>query len=379
MFLNQNKDVKLKNITVHYAEGMGLLAQMSENIHLDGFSVALNPHDERYFTTQADATHFSGCKGVIISENGVYEGMADDAINVHGTYLRVSKIIDDRTLVAEYMHSQAWGFLWGEKGDSIQIIESKKMELIENHIYTIRSIASVDSPSAFGAKKFKITFDQDLPQRVSESGEFGLENLTWSPEVIFRKNIVRNNRARGSLFSTPRRVVCEDNLFDHTHGTAILLCGDSNGWYETGACKDVLIRNNRFVNALSANYQFTNAIISIYPEIPDLENQQLFFHSNIRIEDNVFETFDRPILYAKSTENLAFTGNTIRVNNEFESFHWNKYPFFFEKVNQVKIEGNRFQDGFDPVRDLRVRLSQDNAVELKNNNTVPERSKTSKE
>lgn len=37
------------------------------------------------FTTQADATHFSGCKGKITSCNGLYEGMMDDAINVHGT------------------------------------------------------------------------------------------------------------------------------------------------------------------------------------------------------------------------------------------------------------------------------------------------------
>ena len=60
----------------------------------------------------------------------------------------------------------------------------------------------------------------------------------------FAGNTVRNNRARGALFSTPRRTVVEDNLFDHTSGTAILLCGDCNGWYETGACRDVLIRRN---------------------------------------------------------------------------------------------------------------------------------------
>ena len=38
----------------------------------------------------------------------------------------------------------------------------------------------------------------------------------------FAGNTVRNNRARGALFSTPRRTVVEDN----------------------GACRDVLIRRN---------------------------------------------------------------------------------------------------------------------------------------
>ena len=42
-------------------------------------------------STQADATHFSSCRGKIDSRNGLYEGMMDDAINVHGTYLKIKQ------------------------------------------------------------------------------------------------------------------------------------------------------------------------------------------------------------------------------------------------------------------------------------------------
>ena len=109
IFISECLDTFIENVTVHYAEGMGLLAQMSENITLDGFNVSLRGDDDlRYFTTQADATHFSACKGVIISKNGLYEAMADDAINVHGTYLRITKRVDDHTIQARYMHPQAW-------------------------------------------------------------------------------------------------------------------------------------------------------------------------------------------------------------------------------------------------------------------------------
>ena len=166
-------------------------------------------------------------------------------------------------------------------------------------------------------------------------------------------------------FSTPRQVICEDNFFDHTHGTAILLCGDCNGWYETGACKNVIIRNNRFLNALTANYQFTNAVISIYPEIPNLKGQKKFFHSGIVIENNKFETFDRPILYAKSTDGLIFKNNQITYNKEFQPFHWNKNIFFFERVNDVVIENNSFEKGFDPEKDMLINLSDKDAVQVK--------------
>ena len=363
IFVSECLNTTFENVTVHYAEGMGLIAQMSENITLDKFNVCLKGEDdERFFTTQADATHFSACKGVIESRNGLYEGMADDAINVHGTYLRITKRMDDHTLMARYMHPQAWGFKWAEIGDSVQFIESEMMELVGSHINTIKSIKAFDKPDEFGAKEFAITFTDPLPSEISEQGKYGVENLTWTPQVIFSENTIRNNRARGSLFSTPRKVVCENNLFDHTHGTAILLCGDCNGWFETGPCKDVLIKNNTFVNALTGYYQFTNAVISIYPEIPNLKDQGKFFHSGIVIEDNTFEMFDRPILYAKSTDGLIFRNNTVMYNNEFEPFHWNKHLFFFEKVDNIIIEDNKFEREFTPTKDIRTELSESNSV-----------------
>lgn len=366
IFISECKDTYIENVTVHYAEGMALLAQMSENITLDGFSVSLRgDNDPRYFTAQADATHFSACKGVIVSKNGLYEGMADDAINVHGTYLRVTKRINDKTVQAKYMHPQAWGFKWADVGDEVQFVESTKMELVGDHVNKVASIKAIDKPTEFGAKEFEISFEDLLPAEISEEGKYGIENLTWTPEVIFANNMIRNNRARGALFSTPKRVLCEDNIFDHTHGTAILLCGDCNGWYETGACKDVIIRNNKFINSLTAYYQFTNAIISIYPEIPNLEEQEKFFHSGIVIEGNTFETFDRPLLYAKSTNGLVFKNNTIIHNNDFEPFHWNEYPFLFEKVDNIIIENNNFDNGFDVEKDTMVKLSGDNVVVVK--------------
>lgn len=354
IFVSHDKNTRLENIRVHYAEGMGLLAQMSENITLDKFSVCLRgKEDPRYFTTQADATHFSGCKGKIISVNGLYEGMMDDAINVHGTYLKVKERVDDKTLIGEYMHPQAYGFDWGYSGDSVQYIDSRTMELIGTP-NRIASIQAVDCPSPHGAKLFRITFEKPVDPVISETGTFGIENLEWTPEVYFADNIVRNNRARGSLFSTPKKTVVEKNIFDHTSGTAILLCGDCNGWFETGACRDVLIRNNKFINSLTNMFQFTNAVISIYPEIPDLKDQKKYFHSGIVIENNEFDTFDRPIVYAKSVDGLVFRNNIIRQNHDYPAFHWNKYRLFFQRVVDIKVEDNQFEGGFDESVDMRI-------------------------
>lgn len=341
VFLSHNKNISLHNVKVHYAEGMGLLAQLCENISLDGFGVCLKgDSDPRYFTTQADATHFSGCKGKISSVNGLYEGMMDDAINVHGTYLKVMERIDDHTLKARYMHGQSWGFDWGYKGDTVQFIRSETMELLDG-TNIISNISPYGTSSAHGAREFLISFEKSLAKEIGNGEAYGIENLTWTPEVYFANNVIRNNRARGSLFSTPKRTVIENNLFDHTSGSAILLCGDCNGWYETGACRDVTIRNNRFINALTNMFQFTNAVISIYPEIPKLDKLVKYFHGGkkgaIKIINNEFETFDNPILYAKSVDGLIFKDNVIKKNNDFKPFHWNKNRFLLERTNRVEI------------------------------------------
>ena len=342
IFLANNHNTDVYNVKVHYAEGMGLIAQRCNNIRLNKFGVCLRgDNDLRYFTTQADATHFSQCKGKIVSNNGLYEGMMDDAINIHGIYLKVRERIDNHTLRCAYEHEQAWGFEWGDAGDVVSFVRAASMDDlgVTNEIASIRP---ADGADVKGCKEFVISFKNPLPAEISEKEGYGLENLTWTPEVEFRRNVVRNNRARGALFSSPRRTVCTDNLFDHTSGTAILLCGDCNGWYESGAVRNLIIRRNTFINALTNMFQFTNAVISIYPEIPKLEAQRTYFHGGkpgaIRIEDNDFVTFDTPLLYAKSVNGLVFRKNRVRKSTDYQPFHWNQKAILLEHCQNAEVE-----------------------------------------
>lgn len=332
----------LHNVTVHYAEGMGLIAQRCTDITLNKFGVSLRRADDpRYFTTQADATHFSQCNGKITSNGGLYESMMDDAINIHGVYLRVRERVDDHTLRCRYEHHQAYGFDWGDVGDEVGFVRSATMDNLD-HKNVITAIRPADKDEVKGCHEFVITLRDALPAEITEKEGYGIENLTWTPEVEFRRNVVRNNRARGALFSSPRRTVCADNLFDHTSGTAILLCGDCNGWYESGACRDLVIRRNTFINALTNMFQFTNAVISIYPEIPNLEGQRSYFHGgnarSIVIENNYFDTFDAPLLYAKSVDGLVFRKNQVRKNTAYKPFHWNQKPILLERCTRTDVE-----------------------------------------
>lgn len=345
IFLDHCRNTVIYKSTVHYAEGMGLLAQRCDGVSLQKFGVKLRgKRDPRYFTTQADATHFSQCKGEVFSEEGLYESMMDDAINVHGIYLKVTKRINSRTLQCSYMHGQTWGFAWGDKGDTVSFVRSSTMDTIGGY-NIIKSIEPLKGDVVTGTKSFVITFEKNIPASINSKEGFGVENLSWTPSVWFTHNTIRNNRARGALFSSPRRTWCEDNVFDHTSGTAILLCGDCNGWYESGAVHSLVIRHNKFINSLTNMFQFTNAVISIYPEVPKLDKQQGYFHGgkegSILIEDNFFETFDNPLLYAKSVKGLTFRNNHVKRNHDYPAFHWNKKQILLEHCVDCDISEAR--------------------------------------
>ncbi|MCL2624757.1 MAG: hypothetical protein FWD31_13930, partial [Planctomycetaceae bacterium] len=171
-----------------------------------------------------------------------------------------------------------------------------------------------------------------------------LENKTWNAELEIRDcKILKKHRARGLLISTPLRAVVENNYF-RTAGAAILVEGDVNYWYESGAVSDLVIRNNIFEDCFSSGYagDWGHAVITIHPSFQPQSEDDEAYHRNIRIENNVFKSFDYPILFARSVRGLAFTGNTLSRTTTYPPFAQNQATFVFDGCRDVRIEGNSY-------------------------------------
>ena len=378
-FINNCRKIRSENIQIHYAPAKAVVAQRSEDLVFDGVSVCFRDRlggarDPRFFTANADAIHCSCCKGSVVVENGVYENMMDDAINVHGIYVKTMKQINDRTVEVRYMHSAASGFEWAVPGDEISFIRARSMQpfVDENGknapFAVVESIKAVDKESAFGANRFEIQFRDPIPKEVVVDEDCALENRTQTPTVVYRNNLVRNNRARGALFSTYKSVLIENNVFDWVSGTALLFCGDANGWYESGPCQNVVIRKNRFVNCMTAFYQFCEAPISIFPEIPDFNSQLSYYdggnEDSFLIEENVFCTFDRPLLYARSVDGVIFRNNRVEKNNDCAPIASDKKQFVFENANRIRIYDNQFDSEFNPKDEVELRRVPDGGIKF---------------
>jgi hypothetical protein len=331
-FITDSKDVMIFNMNMFHNAGLGILSQYSENLTFSNLNCVPNPSKNRILSGHDDGFHYSNCRGQITIDSCRFLALMDDPVNVHGTSVRVMKKKDDSSLVCKFMHNQSIGFVWARPGEKIGFIENEAMNTF--------AYGTVKLFTAVTPEIFELTFSEPVPLNL-ETGD-ALENLSWTPDVLIKNSFFGSNRARGILISTPGKVIIEYNVFESS-GSAILIPGDANGWYESGAVKDVLIRNNIFNDpCMTSMYQFCEGIISIYPEIPAVDINKPF-HRNIRIENNEFHPFDYPVLYAKSVDGLTFTGNKLVSSTRFKPFHSRKATFTFEDCLKIKIAGNSFE------------------------------------
>ena len=333
VFITESSNIRIDNLRLYHATGLGILAQFSENLTFNNYKAIPNKVKARYFGGGDDGLQVSNCKGQVTINNCEFAGLMDDPINVHGTSVQIQEIISETELKCRFMHHQSVGLNWGHQGDQISFIENERMNSIGNG--EVVNFHPID----------KETFTQTLSKPVPPELEIGdaLENLTWSPNLTVKNSHFKSSRARGLLVSTPGKVVIEYNTFESS-GSAILIAGDANGWFESGAVNDVLIRNNTFSELCNtSSYQFCEGIISIFPIIPN-PDPELTFHKNIRIENNHFHPFDYPVLFARSVNGISFTNNTLTRSHTFTPYHNRQHTFSFELCKKIRIEENSFSE-----------------------------------
>lgn len=323
--LKASKNVSLKNITIHHAGGMGVIAEKTEDIQLDSVNVVLRKGTERMITTTADATHFCNCKGSVVIENCIFENMLDDAINVHGTYLRVEKIVDSKTIYASVSHFHQYGYDFAGKGDTVQFVnDSTILPLAKNIVSKIEKINN---------QYYRISFQSAVPEKLKPND--GIENVSWYPATIIRNNIVRNNRARGFLISSGKPVLIERNKIT-SQMSAILFEGDLNYWFESGAVSHVIIRDNLFTDCSYSGNK--HPVIFINPMMK--KHTEKKYEKDIRIENNRFLTFDSYIFDAKSVDGLIFKDNVIEKTQTYLPI-WNSMPMInISHSSHVEIKNN---------------------------------------
>lgn len=339
-FLNRSKNIRLRNLQMNSMHGLGIVAQFSENLDYDNVVVAPEKGSSRVIASSADGMHFSGCKGQITINNCRFDGLHDDPVNVHGTHLKVTEIVSPTTLKLRFMHHQSYGFDAFIPGDTVAYLHSASLQIFEQGI--------VKTAKLISEREMLVELQKPLSAGLKVGD--ALENMTWTPAVTIKNSRFEGTISRGTLITTRRKVIIENNVYYRTGMHAILIENDASGWYESGAVTDLTIRNNQFIEC-GFNSAPDNYVISINPQNHEIV-PGYYVHQNINITNNTFKVYDAPLLTARSTRGLVFANNKIE-KSDFLPAEKTRPAFSFNGCSQVKVSGNHFYK--DAPREIKTR------------------------
>lgn len=293
VFTQHSRNIVWRNVHFRFIHGMGMINQFSENLTFDRVIFAPAADSGRTTSAWADCIQASGCRGTVTLRNCVFEGAHDDAVNIHGTHLRVVELdAAERRVKVRFMHDQTFGFEAFFAGDEIEFVRWDRLET-----YAPNRVTHAEQVDPH---HMTLTLENPLPPDIAENDV--IENVTWTPAVHIHGCVVRHIPTRGFLLTTRRPVVVEDNDIHGTHMPGILIESDARGWFESGVVRDMVIRRNRFFGC-------GRAAIHIHPR-NSTANQAV--HRNIRIEDNeIHPRENASAIIASSTDGLLVRGNHV--------------------------------------------------------------------
>lgn len=293
VFCDRSSDVLYEDVRFCFMHGMGVVSQFSRNLTFRRLCVAPRAESGRTSAAWADILHFSGCSGQILVDDCELTSANDDAINMHGTHLRLVTKQDARHIAVRFMHGQTFGFPAFRAGDRVQYTaDDTLLSLGEGRV--------AEAALSDDGRVMHLTMEEPLPEAV-QPGHVVLENLTAIPDITVRNTRVRAITTRGFLFTGRGRIRVENCFFDRTGMPALLMEDDANYWYESGPVHDMQVRGCTFERCAEPVICFN----------PQVSNYQAPVHRNVRIEDNTFRLKKGCALGLKAVSDVLFRGNRI--------------------------------------------------------------------
>ena len=403
-FTWESENVVADHVNVHYMHGFGWLLQMSKDVYFYDCNLVPRENSGHVTVSFADGIHASGCAGEVVIQNCNFSQTHDDPINMHGTFTRVEKRVDDHTLILKYIHGQQGGFPQYHVGDKVRFFTRDTLESTDKE--THYTVASATNPGEDGndLKTMRVTFEETLPtnltDRIGQEPKYVAENVTYAPKVTIKGCTFQNVATRCILCTSCQPVVIEDNIFYPSSMAAIFLSNDADEWYESGPIRDLTIRNNVFYGkdiGGREGWAYAPAIY-IHPvtkggHLPKASNP---IHKNITIEGNTFVMDEDMVVKAESVENLTIRNNKIlRMNPNIKltlalekqtmavgesgklqvqatgktnNKAWD-HVYDFTKCKDVTISGNTYDDGMKNY----IVADRDSQATITNKDPIPVR------
>jgi len=324
--LAECEGITIENVDVYHAGGMGVVAQTCRDVTLHSVRVMPRPESDRMFSAFVDAFHFVDCTGDLRIVDCVMDNQMDDAINIHGIFLRAVTVRDNKTLRLKLMHHQQFGVQTLFPGDTAGFVDAHTLEKLGS--------AMVVHARLDGREYLDVEFES-LPEHLPET-PFLVMRAEEGVSVSIKGCTIRDNRSRGILFNTYGSCHIKDCYF-RTPWEAIRICGAIDGkWYESGPSSWVCITGCTFDHCGHSGQR--SVVVASALHRKNRHGQP--YHGNITARNNHFMLTHPKVLSIDNVELLEFYDNTID-HDQVEPMLIKGVQVNLGKVESVKIEDHR--------------------------------------
>ena len=310
-------NVRIEDVTLYSMPGMGVFGTRTKDITLKRYIV--RPSGRRIMSDNVDASHFVSCSGTVELDNCYFEGMGDDAFNMHSRYIIISEKIDDKTVRASNQSVENYP----DPGDEVEFVKKKTLYSYDKAVVVSAVFDSLK-------KETVIKFDRSLPASFEMTDV--LANISKHAKLKFTNCTVRDVRGRGILVQT-RNAIIENNNFEYCTGQGIHIDTAYPTWNESVGTRDIIIRNNKFLNCGYGSTTYCDATAVVVET--ECEAPIVGVHRNITIENNFIVGHTKPAFYLGCLDGAIIRGNRIisngaaarleyAVNVEFENNNFEK-------------------------------------------------------
>ncbi len=294
--LKDSNDTVINNITMHHVPGMAIIVlPRCKNLTVDGLKVVSGGKWESLMPGNCDGIHLTGLYGDFVMKNCVFDGMGDDALNVHATAGTITELIDENNIRCGYCKKGPDGVLperWCEEGDIIKAYNPDTMV----------------NTAVLKAVSFE---DGILNFEVIEGGyALGdtLQNMTYAPSCEIEGCVIRNTRARGLIIQTSN-VEIKNCTFFGMSSCAVKVAPDFKYWYEVGPTYNFNMHHNVIEKCAfrSENVPSIGIFTKHGPGIDDI----FHVHKNIKIENNLIKRANRSCITVTASDGVVVSGNVF--------------------------------------------------------------------
>lgn len=336
---DSTKRVLIKNVDMYRVPSMCVLINgRSEDFTFDHFTVKVAPGSRELFAANCDGIHIIGLGGYLHLKHCEFEGLGDDALNVHSMPATVTKVLGEKSFEAmqpvfdyDNYGSMKYNVLWQDwarEGDVVEFYDTDTFE--KKGSLTVKS------------------FEDGVITAADVKGEFAngnvLINNKFCPSVRISNCTVKNTRARAFLIRT-RDVMIENCYMCGLSLPAILITPDLVRWFEVGNSRDVTIRNNVFEKCAFIKSPANRGAIAVKSCDDDCNgvDYSAYVHSNIMILNNKFISVGNSAIYLSATDGVEITGNNFEncCSNRFNPTAYGiRHDIVTENCNNVIVSNN---------------------------------------